>query len=111
MLSPGAEEEQVIISIACQIRLQANECANPYLQAGDIISIAAADEPDEAYIVGNVVNPSPIKLDEPTTLSKAIAMAGGVSKDAKIEKIVIHRQDPENTCEVSDKCQLKGYQQ
>lgn len=102
-----SESEEQIITVLLSETLQANESANPYLQAGDIISIAAADEPAEAYIVGNVINPSPIKLDEPTTLSKAIAMAGGVSKDAKIEKIVIHRQDPKTLAKSQISINLK----
>lgn len=88
---PGEEE---IIFLPLAETLKGNDNANPFLQAGDIISIAVADEPEEAYIVGNVKSAIAIKLDEPITLSKAIAMAGGTTKDANIKRIKISRQDP-----------------
>ncbi len=89
----SANTEEEVITLLLGETLKGTYAANPFLEAGDIISIAAADAPDEAYIIGNVLSPSSIKLSEPITISKAIAMAGGPSKDAKIEKIKIHRQD------------------
>ncbi|HYJ86590.1 MAG TPA: polysaccharide biosynthesis/export family protein [Pyrinomonadaceae bacterium] len=65
--------------------------ANPYLQAGDIVTLPEAEQ---AYVVGNVLSPRAIPLDEPITLTHAIAMAGGVAKDSKKDKIRIVRQEP-----------------
>jgi protein involved in polysaccharide export with SLBB domain len=65
--------------------------ANPYLQAGDIVTLPEAEQ---AYVVGNVLSPRAIPLDEPITLTHAIAMAGGVSKDSRKDKIRIVRQEP-----------------
>lgn len=65
--------------------------ANPYLQAGDIVTIPEADQ---VYVVGNVHTPLTISLKEPIRLSEAIAMAGGISKDTKKDKIRILRQEP-----------------
>jgi polysaccharide export outer membrane protein len=67
--------------------------ANPYLQAGDIVTLPEAEQ---AYVVGNVLSPRAIPLDEPITLTHAIAMAGGVAKDSKKDKIRIVRQEPGN---------------
>lgn len=65
--------------------------ANPYLQAGDIVTLPEADQ---VYVVGNVLTPRSIPLSEPITLTQAIAMAGGVAKDSKKDKIRIVRQEP-----------------
>lgn len=65
--------------------------ANPYLQAGDIVTLPEADQ---IYVVGNVHMPLTIPLKEPIRLSEAIAMAGGVGKDTKKDKIRILRQEP-----------------
>lgn len=68
--------------------------ANPYLEAGDIVTIPEADQ---VYVVGNVFTPMTIPLKEPITLSRAIAMAGGVRQDAKKDKIRVVRQEPGST--------------
>ena len=65
--------------------------ANPYLQAGDIVTLPEADQ---VYVVGNVYTPLTIPLKEPITLSRAIAMAGGMKQDTKKDKIRIVRQEP-----------------
>lgn len=65
--------------------------ANPYLEPGDIVTLPEADQ---VYVVGNVMAPRAIPLKEPVTLSQAIAMAGGVARDSKKDKIRIVRQEP-----------------
>ncbi|HXM36148.1 MAG TPA: polysaccharide biosynthesis/export family protein, partial [Pyrinomonadaceae bacterium] len=68
--------------------------SNPYVRAGDVISIAKADE---VYVIGNVVRPTSIALNEPLTVSRAIAMAGGTAVDTKKTEIHIVRQIPGTT--------------
>jgi polysaccharide export outer membrane protein len=65
--------------------------ANPYIEPGDIITIPDANE---VYVVGNVFTPVTIPLKEPITLSRAVAMAGGVKQDSKKDKVRIVRQEP-----------------
>jgi polysaccharide export outer membrane protein len=65
--------------------------ANPYLQAGDIVTLPEAEQ---VYVVGNVLSPRAIPLSEPITLTQAIAMAGGIARDSKKDKIRIVRQQP-----------------
>jgi len=65
--------------------------ANPYLEAGDIVTLPDADQ---VYVVGNVFMPLTIPLKEPITVSRAIAMAGGMRQDTKKDKIRIVRQEP-----------------
>lgn len=65
--------------------------SNPYLEPGDIVTVPEADQ---AYVVGNVFSPLTIPLREPISLSRAIAMAGGVRQDTKKDKIRLIRQEP-----------------
>lgn len=65
--------------------------SNPYLEAGDIVTIPEADQ---VYVVGNVFQPLTIPLREPVTLTRAIAMAGGLRQDTKKDKIRVLRQEP-----------------
>jgi protein involved in polysaccharide export with SLBB domain len=64
------------------------EAVNPYLEAGDIVVV---DEADCAYIGGAVVQPQQIVLRRPVTLTQAIAIAGGLRKEATVEKVRIYR--------------------
>ena len=71
--------------------LRGDPAANPYLEAGDIITVPEADQ---VYVVGNVFMPLTIPLREPVTLTRAIAMAGGLKQDTKKDKIRVLRQEP-----------------
>ena len=71
--------------------MQGDPKANPYLEAGDIVTLPEADQ---IYVVGNVFAPLTIPLKEPITLSRAIAMAGGVKQDSKKDKVRVVRQEP-----------------
>jgi polysaccharide export outer membrane protein len=73
--------------------LKGFEDANPVVRPGDIITIAVAEE---VYVVGNVLRPTPIPLKEPITISRAIAIAGGVAPDSKTESVRIVRQKPDS---------------
>jgi polysaccharide export outer membrane protein len=71
--------------------LRGDPAANPYLEAGDIVTVPEADQ---VYVVGNVFMPLTISLREPVTLTRAIAMAGGLKQDTKKDKIRVLRQEP-----------------
>ena len=70
--------------------LQGDPRSNPYLEAGDIVTVPEADQ---VYIVGNVFQPLTIPLREPITLTRAIAMAGGLKQDTRKDKIRVLRQE------------------
>ena len=74
--------------------LQGDPKSNPYLEAGDIVTIPEADQ---VYVVGNVFMPLTIALKEPITLTRAIAMAGGLKQDTRKDKIRVLRQEPGTT--------------
>ena len=69
--------------------LQGEGKANPYVQPGDIISVPEAEQ---IFVVGNVFKPATIPLREPTTVSEAIAMAGGALPDTKTDRIRVIRK-------------------
>jgi len=74
--------------------LQGDPRSNPYLEGGDIVTVPEADQ---VYVVGNVFSPVTIPLREPITLTRAIAMAGGLKQDTKKDKIRLLRQEPGTT--------------
>ena len=83
------EEDQVLISVPLAETMKGVDTANPLIRSGDIISISEAEQ---AFIIGNVRSAVAIKLREPVTISKAIAIAGGVTPDANQEKVKLSRE-------------------
>ena len=71
--------------------MEGKQESNPYLENGDIVTVPDADQ---VYIVGNVFMPLTIQLREPITLTRAIAMAGGLKQDTRKDKIRVLRQEP-----------------
>lgn len=70
--------------------LRANKAnANPYIRPGDYILVTEAEP---IYITGSVVSPQGVYMKEHLTLSRALAMVGGVSKLAKASDVRIYRQ-------------------
>lgn len=92
--NPGAATEEgaeAFVSYKLSDTMKGMPSANPFVEAGDIITLPEADQ---IYVVGNVFNPLTIPLKEPITLSRAVAMAGGVKQDSKKDKVRIVRQEP-----------------
>ena len=71
------------------LELSQGKSDNPFVRQGDVITILPAEE---AIVVGNVLRPAAIQLVEPVTLSRAIAMVGGVLPNSQKEKIRITRR-------------------
>jgi polysaccharide export outer membrane protein len=96
---PGEEAEsskdfQVTFTLYNVADLKAGkEEANPYIRPGDVVQ---ALEAEPVYINGNVSSPQGVYLRDGLTLSAAIAMVGGVSKEAKQNGILIYRVDPKS---------------
>ncbi len=67
--------------------------ANPVVRPGDVVNVLEADQ---VFVVGNVVRPSTIPLKDPVTVSRAIAMSGGVLPYTKMDRVRIVRQPPGN---------------
>ncbi|HEY8187240.1 MAG TPA: polysaccharide biosynthesis/export family protein [Pyrinomonadaceae bacterium] len=82
-----------LISFKLADTLMGDDKANPYVQSEDIISMPEAGQ---AFVVGNVLRPTAINLKDPVTVSRAIAMAGGVMPDSKLNRIRIVRPSPQS---------------
>jgi polysaccharide export outer membrane protein len=65
--------------------------ANPVVRPGDIVLVTEAEP---VYVTGSVVAPQGVFLRDQLTLSRALAMVGGVKKEAKSSDIRIYRQKP-----------------
>jgi polysaccharide export outer membrane protein len=65
--------------------------ANPFIRPGDYIIVTEAEP---IYMTGSVISPQGIFMREQLTLSLAIAMVGGVRKEAKASDVRIYRQKP-----------------
>jgi polysaccharide export outer membrane protein len=65
--------------------------SNPLIRPGDIVIVTEAKP---IYITGSVVAPQGIYLQNGMTISRAIALVGGIKKDGKGEDIRIFRQKP-----------------
>jgi len=89
-----ANETGGLISLRLADTLRGDEAANPYVQAGDIVTIPEADQ---IYVVGNVYSPRALPLKEPTSVSRAVAMAGGPLRDSRTDRVHIIRQQPGST--------------
>jgi polysaccharide biosynthesis/export protein len=91
---PAADGESQgggLIALDMNATLRGDEGSNPYMMPGDVVSVPEAEQ---AFVVGNVLRPSAVSLKEPVTVSRAIAMAGGVMPDSKLDKVRIVRQEP-----------------
>lgn len=63
--------------------------ANPVIRPGDILQVTEAEP---VYVTGSVFSPQGIFLRDQLTLSRALAMVGGVKKEAKLSDVKIYRQ-------------------
>ena len=89
--SAAAEKQDGLITLQLNDTLRGVEAANPFVEAGDIVTIPEAEQ---VYVVGNVYAPKSLPLKETLTVSRAIAMAGGPLRDSKTDHVHIVRKLP-----------------
>ena len=87
--STSAANQEGLISLPLNDTLRGEGSANPYVEAGDIITIPEAEQ---VFVVGNVYSPKSLPLKETLTVSRAIAMAGGPLRDSKTDKVRVVRR-------------------
>lgn len=68
--------------------------ANPQILSGDIVNVLEAQP---IYVIGGVENPKQISTRSKMSLTRAIASAGGLSKDADETKVIIFRREEGET--------------
>lgn len=82
------------INIKISDLLRGRENSNPFIYSGDIITILEAEP---IFVIGGVVAPKRVSARGQTTLSRAVAGAGGFSKDSDPKKITIFRREGNDT--------------
>lgn len=63
--------------------------ANPRILSGDVVTVLEAEA---IYVIGGVLNPKQISARAQTTLTRAIAAAGGAAKNADLRQVTIYRR-------------------
>jgi hypothetical protein len=91
LLSSDGLGVNVIKTIKTSELLSGKPEANPYIRPGDIINVMEAKP---VYITGVVTSPQAVLLREGLTLTKALAMVGGVGANAKASDVRIYRNKP-----------------
>ena len=86
--------ELKIITITISDLLKGKREANPQILYGDVINVLSAEP---VYVIGAVENPTKIPIRRGTTVSRAIASAGGLTKDANPKRITIFRREDRDT--------------
>jgi protein involved in polysaccharide export with SLBB domain len=87
--------ETLNISISELIKGGTN--ANPQILNGDVITVTEAEP---IYIIGGVANPRKINARSQMTVSRAIASAGGFSKNADLKNITIFRRNKKEVIQI-----------
>ena len=77
------------INIRISELLSGKKESNVQILAGDIVTVLEAEP---IYVIGGVVNPKQIATRSQITVSRAIAEAGGLAKDADAKSITIFRR-------------------
>ncbi len=80
----------IYLNIKISDLLTGKKQSNPQILSGDIITVQKAES---IYIIGGVANPKQISSRSEITISRAIASAGGLAKDADAKKLTIHRRE------------------
>lgn len=93
------------VNISVRELLKGSESANPLILSGDLITVARADV---IYVVGGVGNPKQVSARSQTTLSKAIAMAGGLSKSSESAVTIYRRENGETKAIAVDLKQIES---
>lgn len=65
--------------------------ANPVIRPGDFVMVTEAEP---VYVTGSVLQPQAIYLTDNLMLTRALAMVGGATKEAKTNDVQIYRQKP-----------------
>ena len=82
------------INIRISDLLSGKKEANPQIFSGDVVTVLEAES---IYVIGGVANPKQISSRSQTSLSRAVAAAGGIVKSADQRKIVIYRRTGSET--------------
>lgn len=90
----GESNPLAVLNITIKDLIAGDPAANPVIRSGDIVNVRRADV---VYVIGGVVNPRQVSSRSTTTLSRAIAASGGLTKQADRKAITIFRREGNET--------------
>lgn len=90
----GSDNKTETIVIKISELLAGREEANPRILSGDNVTARNADP---IYVIGAVNNPRSLSSREQMTVTRAIAMAGGLVKNADPRKVTLFRREATET--------------
>lgn len=79
-----------IVTVKIADILKGDSAANPVIVSGDIVTILEAYP---IYVIGGVNRPGTVDSRSKVTLTRAIAMSGGLIKNAEKKSIAIYRRE------------------
>ncbi|MEO6588858.1 MAG: SLBB domain-containing protein [Pyrinomonadaceae bacterium] len=90
----AADNDSQYINIKISDLITGKKEANPQILSGDVITVLEAAS---IYVIGGVANPRQIYFRSQITVSRAVASAGGLTKDAIAQTVTIFRRENKNT--------------
>lgn len=90
----GESNPLAVLNITIKDMIAGLPAANPVIRSGDIVNIRRAEV---VYVIGGVVNPRQVSSRSSTTLSRAIAASGGLTKQADRKTITVFRREAGET--------------
>lgn len=93
-VSASQESGSNYINIKVGDLLAGKNEANPQILSGDVVTV---QEAESIYVIGGVANPKQISSRSQTTLSRAVAGAGGIVKGGDAKRVTIYRRDAGET--------------
>lgn len=91
IINAKSESGPETIFIKISDLLKGDPSANPSVLSGDIVTILEAAP---IYVMGGVASPKQLSARARMTLSRAVSMAGGISKNGLADQIAIYRRGP-----------------
>jgi protein involved in polysaccharide export with SLBB domain len=89
IVNSSQDNSSEFINLTISDLLSGKNESNPQILYGDVVTIRKAEP---VYIIGGVVNPRQIPIRDRMTVSRAIATAGGLTKQANRQKIIVFRR-------------------
>lgn len=93
-IAASQSEKSNLLNVRVGDLLAGKSEANPQILSGDVITVQAADA---IYVIGGVATPKQISARGEMTVSRAVASAGGVSKNGDAKRITIYRREAGET--------------
>ena len=90
----GEDGDSTYINVSIADLLKGKPEANPIILTGDIVTI---QEAAPIYVIGGVAAPKQISARGPTNVARAVAAAGGPTRDANPKKVTIFRRQAAET--------------